>query len=64
MAATEIDRLRKINAELAASLRGLIKASQHMSPFGGEASVKGVRLAGKYMEALDRAEAALKDAAK
>lgn len=50
--------------DLRAALKGLIAASGHMSPFGGEASVKGVRLAGKYMEALDAANAALAKAAR
>ena len=47
---------------LLAALRGLIDASGHMSPFGPEPSVKNVRLAGKYMGALDRARSAIKAA--
>jgi len=42
---------------LLAALKTLIERSGHMSPFGSEASVKGVRLAGKYMAALDAANA-------
>jgi hypothetical protein len=44
---------------LETALTNLIKASGHMSPLGGEASVKNVRLAGKYMEALVAARALL-----
>ena len=47
---------------LLAALEGLLAASGHMSPFAGEASVKGVRLAGKYMEAHDAALAAIAQA--
>jgi hypothetical protein len=48
--------------DLGAALEGLLAASQHVSPFGGESSVKAVRLAGKYMEAVDAAERAIKKA--
>lgn len=50
------------NERLRAALKNLIGASGHMSPFGGEASVKAVRRAGKYMEALEAAQAALDEA--
>ncbi len=46
--------------ELAGRLEALIAASGHMSPFGGDVSVKGVRLAGKYMAAVEAAHAALR----
>jgi hypothetical protein len=49
--------LKKENAELRAALKELIAASQHVSPFGGNASVKAVRLAARYMAAHDRAVA-------
>ena len=51
--------LQSLADELATALRGLMKASQHMSPFGTESSVKNVRLAGKYMAAHDKATAVL-----
>ena len=41
------------------ALQNLINASGHISPLNGEASVKAVRLAGKYMNALDDAKRAL-----
>lgn len=54
---------KTLTAELVEALAGLIAASGHMSPFGSEASVKNVRLAGRYMAAIDRANAVLKKAA-
>ena len=44
------------------ALENLINASGHISPLNGEASVKAVRLAGKYMKALDEARQALEQA--
>jgi hypothetical protein len=63
-AADEIERLTAERDTLRAALKALIEASGHMSPFGGEASVKNVRKAGKYMKALEAAEAALEKPSK
>ena len=45
--------------DLYAALRDLLDRSGHMSPLNGEASVAAVRRAGKYMEAVDAARAAI-----
>ena len=54
-----IARLITAAPDLLEALENLINASDHISPFGGESSVKAVRLAGKYMKAFDEARAAL-----
>lgn len=59
----EVSDLLRENRRLREALENLINASGHMSPFGTEATVKNVRLAGKYMQALDAARAALTNAA-
>jgi hypothetical protein len=52
-------RLIAAAPEMYEALVRLLEASGHVSPFGGDASVKTVRLAGKYMEAIDKAHAAI-----
>lgn len=59
MGAAKIAPKQSTEQELLSALKGLIQASGHMSPFGGTASVANVRLAGKYMKALDFAQAAI-----
>jgi len=44
---------------LLAALKKLVDESAHLSPFVGEPSVRSVRQAGKYMQALDAARAAI-----
>jgi phage shock protein A len=68
--AQEIKRLHQIIrerdreiTELTTALENLIGAMGHMSPFGSDASVRNVRLAGKFMAALDRAKTSLARAA-
>jgi hypothetical protein len=47
--------------ELATALKNLIAASGHIPVFGGIGpTVKGIRLAMKYIEAFEKAEAVLK----
>lgn len=52
-------RLMSAAPDMLSALKGLIAAANHMSPFGSEASVKNIRLAGKYMEAVKVAETAI-----
>lgn len=49
--------------ELLEAMEELIANSDHISPFGSDvSSVKRVRLAGKYIKALDNAKAAIRKA--
>lgn len=54
-----IPRLEAAAADLFIALKTLIEASGHISPLGGESSVQAVRRAGKYLAALDRAQAVI-----
>jgi hypothetical protein len=44
---------------LLAALKKLVDESAHLSPFVGKSCVRSVRQAGKYMQALDAARAAI-----
>jgi len=51
-------------SELIAAVDAYLQASGHVSPFGNDTSVMGLRNAGKYMAARERLESALKTARK
>jgi hypothetical protein len=52
-------RLVSAAPDLLAALQNILDRGGHLSPFGGEASVAAVRKAGKYVEAVDAARAAI-----
>jgi hypothetical protein len=52
-------RLIKAAPDLLAAAEVLLENSGHISPFGGESSVKAVRAAGKYVAAIDALRAAV-----
>lgn len=54
-----LERIR--THKLLVALENLIAASGHISPFGGLGGVRSVRLAGKYIQALDRAKAVISE---